>query len=427
MIPIKQIQAVNRMRSLNRGKVEAFAASIKVIGPIYPIKVRPIATDEGGASGPRYMVVDGAHRLEAHRKLGVEKIPALVDDLDDHLRRLHEIDANLIRNELTVLEKDEHLAERKRIYEELHPETRRGAQGGRGGNRNETDKLSFSKSSAQILGCSDRGIERSVQRATGIDQGVRDRLRGSPCADQAVELNALVQLSPAQQRTAVDKVEKGLAKSLREATLQLAGETNQARDAARSKDDRDRERLTKLWREVSQDTQAWFRSWINSEAASAKGMDGGNSAGAIGHHDAPPTVTVPDEPKTKRAEDKRAKQLPKQPHDEDPNEPSTPKDRSPDGDGEANAGVSTSPDGANDTGAEVVAENGTVEEPSQGTAGAKGDSSSATRRLQVNGASDQPVSYTTPHQEPRSTTAVRPNFLDRTHPDCPVEGGDDVG
>jgi ParB family transcriptional regulator, chromosome partitioning protein len=39
---------------------------------------------------------------------------------------LREIDENLVRTDLNLLERAEHLLRRKELYERLHPETRKG-------------------------------------------------------------------------------------------------------------------------------------------------------------------------------------------------------------------------------------------------------------------------------------------------------------
>ncbi len=125
-----------------------------------------------------YHLVAGQHRLEACKSLGWREIPAVLTEEPELKRRLWEIDENLCRAELSHLEKGEHLVERKAIYEALHPETRQGAQGGRGGHRNENDKMSFSKDTGAKTGRSERDIQRAVRRATKILPEVRDSIRG---------------------------------------------------------------------------------------------------------------------------------------------------------------------------------------------------------------------------------------------------------
>ena len=63
---------------------------------------------------------------EAARELAYEQIEAIVIDTGEHEHRLIEIDENLMRAELTHLDRGRFLAERKRIYFELHPTRRHG-------------------------------------------------------------------------------------------------------------------------------------------------------------------------------------------------------------------------------------------------------------------------------------------------------------
>jgi ParB family chromosome partitioning protein len=98
-IPIASIRIENRLRPLDSAKVAELAASIAELGLLQPIGIRPDGT-----------LVYGYHRLEACKQLGWTEIPAVVVDGDDLRAELAEISENLIRNELTLLERAEHLA-----------------------------------------------------------------------------------------------------------------------------------------------------------------------------------------------------------------------------------------------------------------------------------------------------------------------------
>ena len=71
-----------------------------------------------------------ARRPEANARaltvLGHKTIAATIVTLDKLRAELAEIDENLIRNELTVLERGEHLSRRKQIHESLHPQAKQG-------------------------------------------------------------------------------------------------------------------------------------------------------------------------------------------------------------------------------------------------------------------------------------------------------------
>jgi hypothetical protein len=112
-IPIPNIKVENRLRPLNAEKVAELAESIAQVGLLQPIGVRPDGT-----------LVYGYHRLEACKQLGWTEIPAVVVDGDDLHAELAEISENLIRNELTLLERAEHLARMRAVYEQLYPNAR---------------------------------------------------------------------------------------------------------------------------------------------------------------------------------------------------------------------------------------------------------------------------------------------------------------
>ena len=101
------------------GDCDALVASIREVGLLNPISV---TRDR--------RLISGLHRLEAFRALKRRTIPAVVLALGRDEAQLCEIDENLARNNLNLLERAEHLCRRKEIYERLHPETRRGGDYG---------------------------------------------------------------------------------------------------------------------------------------------------------------------------------------------------------------------------------------------------------------------------------------------------------
>lgn len=100
------ITVKERLRGVDSEKVERLKESILRIGLIHPITV------SGG------VLVAGLHRLTAFRELGLEEIDCHLVDDDELLSREIEIDENLHRNELTVLERGKMEAIKKRNEEE---------------------------------------------------------------------------------------------------------------------------------------------------------------------------------------------------------------------------------------------------------------------------------------------------------------------
>lgn len=123
-----------------------------------------------------------AWRKLSCKLLGHETIRAETVDLGDLDRELAEIDENLIRNELTALERGEHLARRKAIYEALHPETRQGGLPGApgGGKQAKTETISgFAEDAAEKTGVTDRAVRYAVQIGEDITPEARDAIRAT--------------------------------------------------------------------------------------------------------------------------------------------------------------------------------------------------------------------------------------------------------
>jgi ParB family chromosome partitioning protein len=206
-IPITSIRVENRLRPLDDAKVAELAASIAEIGLLQPIGIRPDGT-----------LVYGYHRLEACKQLGWTEIPAVVVDGDDLHAELAEISENLIRNELTLLERAEHLARLKAVYEQLYP----NARGVGRPTKNGATVAPFSEWAAAQTGLAQRTVQHYVQLAESLAPEVRDAIRRTPIASDGAELKSLASLEPSQQRAVAELIASRAAGSVREATRTLA-------------------------------------------------------------------------------------------------------------------------------------------------------------------------------------------------------------
>jgi len=112
-IPIDEIEVLPHRRDLKEETVETLVTSISQIGLRMPISIH--RDEERG----RYVLVAGRHRLEAARRLGWKTINALLAEGTPEERRMWEIAENLHRAELTVLERDEQIAEWVRLVEKI--------------------------------------------------------------------------------------------------------------------------------------------------------------------------------------------------------------------------------------------------------------------------------------------------------------------
>jgi ParB/RepB/Spo0J family partition protein len=143
------------MRMLRPEVVDALAESITTQGLQQSILVRP--RDGGG-----YWLVAGRHRFEACRQLKHPTIRADVRDLDDMAALLVEIDENLVRADLSPAERALHIGRRKKLYEQLHPETKHGAVGRKG--KSSQDENSFVNQTVATTGKARATVARDASR-----------------------------------------------------------------------------------------------------------------------------------------------------------------------------------------------------------------------------------------------------------------------
>lgn len=213
-IDIDQIDTSGRLRPVDSAHVDGIAASITLIGLKQPIILRP--------HGNRYQLVAGAHRLAAASKLNWGSIDAIIENIDDDEARLVEIDENLMRRELSALDRAIFLAERKSVYDVLYPET---AKVGR--RSKESAKTfrqfgeTFTKATANRLGLNKRTIELALALAKNLTPEAREALRLSDVADNQSELIKLAALEPEKQVLVAREVAAGRAKSPKAARLAL--------------------------------------------------------------------------------------------------------------------------------------------------------------------------------------------------------------
>jgi len=73
-VPADRLEVVEHQRKTRRTHVENLVSSIERIGFIVPV----VAVEAGGDGSPRYIVIDGQHRLAAAQEVGIRRLPVLV-------------------------------------------------------------------------------------------------------------------------------------------------------------------------------------------------------------------------------------------------------------------------------------------------------------------------------------------------------------
>ncbi len=254
-IEIARIDMGERLRALDPAHVEFLAASIQEQGLRNPIEV------EEAKDG--FRLIAGAHRLAALKSLGEHWVEATIyAGFLPGEARLAEIDENLVRRDLDPLDRAVFLAERKAIYEKLHPETRAGHAGATG-KKAATATIavagfpSFSKDTAEKVGLADRTIRHAIAIATGLTPASRAALGGTRIARKQSELAALARLTPAEQKKAIAGL---LGEEPEFASVKAAVDAIKGRKTKRTNGF---ERLCLAWRKASAAERRQFRAFID--------------------------------------------------------------------------------------------------------------------------------------------------------------------
>ena len=212
-VTISEIKINPGRRPVNLDGINELVRSISEIGLLNPITI-----------DQEYTLVAGLHRLEAVKRLGWTEIECSVCTLDALQTELAEIDENVVRTELPVIEYGELLERRKEIYESLHPETKAGQAQAAGMNRaignNVSDKMSatlkpFSQDTADKLGVSPRTVERTMQMMNGLTEDTRAIFRHySNYKLSQSNAMKLSRMEPGKQKTAAILLATGQIRSL---------------------------------------------------------------------------------------------------------------------------------------------------------------------------------------------------------------------
>lgn len=195
-VSIDEIFDGNRLREIEPAWAEAMAAAMEQGARLPPVVLRRPDPREGITQ--LYALVSGGHRLVAHRFIGRVSIRAEISTYDALQARLAEIEENLIRHELTPLDRAVFLAEHKRVYEELYPDTQHGAAPKSRKKREELksqglrfNSVRFTKAAAERCNLSERTVQAALTLVSALSPEAIQILRGTEWARNASELQRL--------------------------------------------------------------------------------------------------------------------------------------------------------------------------------------------------------------------------------------------
>ena len=203
-MPIDQIEVGTRLRKLDRKTVESLAEAIGKEGMLHPLVVT-VATSYEYENKVR--LVAGHHRLEAAKKLGWECVPITIVDFDAIEAEMAELSENLIRAELDVAERAQHVTRLKQLHAQqraakAEADPAKLAQpepvcGGRG-------KKGFAAELAAKTGRSKAAINKDLARGERIVSDVLEAVKERPALNNGAAMDKLMALRPEHQREVVD-------------------------------------------------------------------------------------------------------------------------------------------------------------------------------------------------------------------------------
>ena len=213
---LHEIEVGSRLRPVSHAAVESLVASINELG------VMKDAVHVRKRKDGRFVLIAGAHRLAAATELGWFTIQAKVwTDVTDDWAQLMEVDDNIAGAELSPLDTAVFLAQRKAIYQRLHPETKRGVAGALARWDDATANVavaSFVKTTAEKFCMSERKVFMLLAAGANLNPGDSQKLREAPQQVSLKDLGELAKLAWSAERSAViDALVGGTAKSAAEA------------------------------------------------------------------------------------------------------------------------------------------------------------------------------------------------------------------
>ncbi len=200
-LDITSIETHGRLRTVKEAGVEAVAASLASIGLRTPISVRYYEERPEGMPGETVdalVLLTGAHRLEAARRLGWDRIECFVYfDGDEVDAQLWEIAENLHRSELTALEHDEQVALWVKLAAQKARQSDEPLRGGAQPNEKGQAKA------ARELGISEPAARRAVKVASLSDEA-KEAARAAGLDDnRSALLEAAKHIAPEEQVKAI--------------------------------------------------------------------------------------------------------------------------------------------------------------------------------------------------------------------------------
>lgn len=213
-LPVADIEEGTRLRPVSQAAVTVLMQVIQEHGFTVPIVVRKVKT--------YYILIDGAHRLEAAKRLGMTMIPVRVYACTNVEARAMETTQNLAGASLSPLDDAVFLAAYSKAYEEMHPETVRGMAGALAKHGSATELSSFADVIAEKRSITPRQVRKIVAAGHKITAQDAEELRRAAKKITLKDIECIGKIADVSERSQViARLSGGTAKSASDARRQI--------------------------------------------------------------------------------------------------------------------------------------------------------------------------------------------------------------
>ncbi len=255
MINIADVLIENRIMGVDKAVVETLTNNINQRGLRTPIEVVKRNSDK-----IPYRLVTGNHRITACKALGWDEIPAFVIKGNYFKLRMDEISENFSRNNPSKLARAVYMNEAKSIWQEAHPETKRGGDH-RSDEFQTTDIVLWSEVFVENTTWGRRTLESAAKLGAAINSDIIELIKETNIADNQSELEALVKNGPDVQLAIANTIAAGDKTTVKSALAHVSGvkEAPKPQKTGSTK----LSALIELWDAADKKTKSNFRDHID--------------------------------------------------------------------------------------------------------------------------------------------------------------------
>lgn len=258
--PMADITVLKRTRQIDENWAQALAAEFAERDMHNPVKI--LKVDD------KHFLCQGGHRHRAHQIMGRTEIHAKVYEPTTAYPmkelELHEIDENLLRRELSALDRAAAISKRKTLMQELYGETRGGDRKSEKSKRQTLPFWSLSEELASKIGLSERTIRADVELYQKLSPKTRERVALTWLADNRAQLVQLSKVDHELQKAALDLL---LAKEPKVTNVSGALALHLNKVDVKNLDEIAFARFVKLWGGASKKVKRQISSYITKAGA----------------------------------------------------------------------------------------------------------------------------------------------------------------